>query len=178
MTLTWRFLADLAERTVKTFAQAYLGYWIAAGPDYDHLLTLNGLKVALAAAAMAVLTSIASKPVGNPDSASLLPPSAQPPAPKPVDETLEPAEAAPTPVVKAPELSEDQLRTLADLVRQVQPFAPAPPPAPEPPVYQPVVEAPKAPAFPVGMPPPSPGTPVHAVFGPVGGRNPDSEGNT
>lgn len=86
MSLTWRFVADLAERVVWTFLQAYFGFWLATGAGWDTLFTLDGLKVALTAAALVVATTVVRKPIGNPDSASVLPPEAQPPAPQPPEE--------------------------------------------------------------------------------------------
>lgn len=192
MTLTRRFFADLLERTLKTFVQAYAGYWIAAGPDYDHLLTMNGLKVAVAAGALAVATNVVGKPIGNPDSGSILPPSLQPPAPKPVDTSLEPEEAAPVPVEPAPTRVDDPDRMvlsrvdLEHLARLITPLVgPAPPPPATTHTEVDAADVDPKPARltvpaaePLRLPPPDPDTPLNPFLGPIGGRDPHSEGNT
>lgn len=122
MNLTWRYLADLVERTVRTFVQAYLGYWVTlGGAAYDTLFTINNLKVAVAAAAMSVATALLSKGVGNPTSASVLPPAAQPPAP------LAP-ESVPAPTVGWAD--DKQVAELVELLKRVEPVAAPPPPPP------------------------------------------------
>lgn len=78
--MTKHFLADLAERTVWTFVQAYAAFWLAAGADWDHLASLDGLKVAVVAAALVVASAVVRKPIGSPDTASVLP-AQQEPAP-------------------------------------------------------------------------------------------------
>lgn len=154
MNLSLRYLADLAERTVRTFVQAYLGYWMTlGGAEYDTLFTINNLKVAVAASAVAVATALVGKGVGNPTSASVLPPPAQPPAPLPP----EPGQTA-----------EEQLAALLELARKIQPVAA---PAPAPPPWGPPSQSDRPP----GLLFPPPAAPPHSQQ--VGGRDPHSEGN-
>lgn len=72
--LTRRFWKDATERSVKTFAQstlAALGVG-AATAQFQQVPWLVALSVGASAAAISVLTSLASERVGDPDSASLL----------------------------------------------------------------------------------------------------------
>lgn len=138
MNPTLRFLADTAERAVKTFVQAFVGYWLMFNDaQADTAFTWNNLKAALTIAALSVLTSLASKFRGNPDSASVLPPEAQPPAPQPADPTLKPEDAAPEPV-RVGLTGDEQL--LEQLRRLVVPIAA--PPVPAPPLAPPPVRTP------------------------------------
>ena len=102
-----RYLADLGERAIKTFLQAYLAAWVAYGTDYDHLFTERNLKIAVAATVFSVLTSLVSKGVSNPASASVLPSNLQPPAPIPDD----PDPTAPD-VVPGPEETDESVKLL------------------------------------------------------------------
>lgn len=73
----------MAERAVRTFAQAFLASWVVLGngPTWDALITWENLKVAAAATVFAVLTALVTKGVGDPSSASVLTP---PPSPAPM----------------------------------------------------------------------------------------------
>jgi hypothetical protein len=63
--------SDAAERAVKTFAQAVLATGlITEGVDLDAVLTSEPWSVGIAAAIISVLTSLASKRTGAPDTAS------------------------------------------------------------------------------------------------------------
>ena len=149
-----RFLADLAERALKTFVQAFVGFWLAfQDVEPDTFLTWENLRAALVVSAMSVLTSLASKPFNNHDSASVLPPEAQPVAPQPPD-------APDVPLVDPGQTAEEQMASLLALARQIQPVAAQPPPVTS-------TLAPPARA-PLGLLDPNL----------VGGRDPLSEGNT
>ena len=72
---TVKFLTDLAERALKTFAQTFLGVWVVvpgADPFDGGLLRTAG--AAGLAAAMSAVFSVVSSRVGDADSAALLPP--------------------------------------------------------------------------------------------------------
>lgn len=68
-----RWLADTAERTVRTAAQAALPALAVTG------WTLDTLWLSLGAAGVCVVTCLAALGVGAPDSASLLPENVDPP---------------------------------------------------------------------------------------------------
>jgi hypothetical protein len=128
MSSTRRYWADLGERAGKSFVQGFLALWFlnpAKPVEFDTLFSLSNLKAGVAMAAMSIGTSILGKSFGNPNSASVLPPEAQPVAPAPV--VVNP----PTNRFGVPDA--DQLPTV--------PF------------------------------------PVHPFIGPVGGREPGTEGN-
>jgi hypothetical protein len=60
-----KFLAAVAERAIKTFAQTFLA---VTGADVAGIFTIavvDNLKVSLAAAILSVLSSIASSKVGD-----------------------------------------------------------------------------------------------------------------
>lgn len=81
MTPTWRFLADLGERAGRSFIQGFLGLWLAnpAKPiDFDTLFTVANLKAGVVMAVLAVGMALLGKPIGSPDTGSVLPPPAQP----------------------------------------------------------------------------------------------------
>jgi hypothetical protein len=103
LNLTKRYFADLVERVVRTFVQAFGGYWYLKGADWDNLFTLNGLKVGGAAAVLSLLMGLGFKVVGNPNSPSALPPEMQPPAPIPAD----PDPEAPVVVASSAEATPD-----------------------------------------------------------------------
>ena len=156
MNQSLRYFADLVERTVRTFIQAYLGAWLAlGGADYDTLFTVHNLQVAVAAAALAVATALLAKGVNNPVSASVLPPQAQPPAPEPAATTT------------LPELTMDsgearrQLDELLERLNRIPATRVDPPPPP------------------TGFPPPRPEDRAPSGLDPnlVGGRDPNSDGN-
>lgn len=68
------FWRDSAERAVKTAAQALLSLWLVGDVAFD-LLTVDwgsALGVAAGAAVISLLTSIASGPVGDRGTASLV----------------------------------------------------------------------------------------------------------
>jgi hypothetical protein len=84
MTASWSYLRDLVERTVRTFVQAYLGYWMTiGGAEWDTLFTLHNVEVAGAAAAWAVAIAVGAKGYGNPTTASVLKPPPGAPLPEP-----------------------------------------------------------------------------------------------
>lgn len=63
-----KFLRDLAERAVATFAQAYVAAAVVLpGEFFDS----ESLKVAVGAAILSVFKAVAASKVGNEDSASL-----------------------------------------------------------------------------------------------------------
>ena len=67
-----KFLEDLAERAVKTFAQTFIAL---VGADVSGMFTIavvDNLKVSIGAAILSALSSIASSKVGDPESPSLL----------------------------------------------------------------------------------------------------------
>lgn len=86
MNLTKRYLADLGERLILAFLGAYAAAWQLVGvSDYQHLFTLHNLQSGLVGAAVVFFAGVVGKNIGNPVSASVLPPSLQPPAPIPAD---------------------------------------------------------------------------------------------
>lgn len=75
-----RWALDTAERSLKTFAQAYFAVWIAVGgAAFDTLFTRDNLEAGVVGLALAVATAVGAKQVGAPDSASLLPADTDPP---------------------------------------------------------------------------------------------------
>lgn len=69
---TRAFWADVAERAVKTAAQCLLALWAGDGVSLLHLDWPTSLGLAGTAAALSVLTSIASAGIGDPGTASLV----------------------------------------------------------------------------------------------------------
>lgn len=69
---TRHFLAQLAERAVKTFAQALAAALIADGTDVLNTAWSDRLSVAGMAALLSVLTSIASGYVGSSNTPSAI----------------------------------------------------------------------------------------------------------
>lgn len=66
-----QFWKDLAERAVKTFAQALVAVLaVSIGSPVWHIDWLAALGIALTATLLSVLTSLASTATGDPDSAS------------------------------------------------------------------------------------------------------------
>jgi hypothetical protein len=65
-----KFLEDLAERAIKTFAQTFLALVGSDMAGIFTIATVDTLKVSLGAAVLSVLSSIASTQVGDSDSAS------------------------------------------------------------------------------------------------------------
>lgn len=64
-------LADIAERALKTWAQAVLAYFLVGDTlDVFHADWGGALGVSLGAALISVLTSLASLPMGQPGTAS------------------------------------------------------------------------------------------------------------
>lgn len=63
-----RFYADLAERTIWTFVQAFAAEWLVSS-TFDR----RSLMVGLAAGAIAVVKGLAATQVGSPFSASTAP---------------------------------------------------------------------------------------------------------
>ena len=67
------FTKDVAERTVRTFLQGYLGSWLATGADFDTLVSGAPLKVGFVSAALSISMSLGLKNVGSKkDSPSVL----------------------------------------------------------------------------------------------------------
>ena len=67
------FIKDTAERAAKTFLQAYLAAWIAAGSSFDALVDSNNLKIGVVAVAASIAMNMGLKNVGsNKDSGSVL----------------------------------------------------------------------------------------------------------
>lgn len=67
------FVKQTVERALKTVAQTLLALWAAAGPlDVFNINWETSLGVALGAGLISVLTSIASRSVGAPDSPSVV----------------------------------------------------------------------------------------------------------
>ena len=66
------FIKDLIERAVKTFAQVMLGYIGVEGVGSGDVNWAKALSVAGLATLASILTSIASRSVGNNNSASLI----------------------------------------------------------------------------------------------------------
>ena len=67
------FWLDVTERAAKTAAQCLLALWAGDGVDLLHLDWPTSLGLAGTAAALSVLTSIASAGIGDPGTASLVP---------------------------------------------------------------------------------------------------------
>jgi hypothetical protein len=65
-----KFLEDLAERAIKTFAQTFLALVGSDMAGIFTIATVDTLKVSLGAAVLSVLSSIASTQVGDSTSAS------------------------------------------------------------------------------------------------------------
>jgi hypothetical protein len=70
---TYQFWQLAIERAVKTFAQSLLAIFSATGVGLLTVPWTASLSTAGIAAVLSVLTSIASTPVGEPNSPSLLP---------------------------------------------------------------------------------------------------------
>ena len=66
-----KFLNDIAERAIKTFAQTFLALVGSDMAGIFTIATVDTLKVSLGAALLSVLSSIASTQVGDSNSASL-----------------------------------------------------------------------------------------------------------
>ena len=77
---TYRFWQLASERAVKTFAQSLLAIFSATGVGLLTVPWMAALSTAGMAAVLSVLTSMASAPVGEPDTPSLLPPRLDVPA--------------------------------------------------------------------------------------------------
>lgn len=75
MFITEEYISDVAERGFKTFAQFYFGSWIylsGKAVEYDTLFTWVNVKAGVVGLALSLATSIGSKPITSPDSASLV----------------------------------------------------------------------------------------------------------
>jgi hypothetical protein len=66
-----KFIEDLAERAIKTFAQTFLALVGSDMAGIFTIATVDTLKVSIGAALLSVLSSIASTQVGDPKSASI-----------------------------------------------------------------------------------------------------------
>lgn len=146
MTLNKRFLADLGERAGRSFLQGFFGLWLANPTEpieFDTLFTMANLKAGVVMAALSIGMALASKPVNNKDSASLLPPEAQPPAPQPPEINFhaplggdrQEVIAAVQQVLRAQPPGAGGLTAEQQLAEQLarisQPIAAPPPPAPD-----------------------------------------------
>ncbi|QNQ90707.1 holin [Corynebacterium poyangense] len=69
---TKQFGIDLAERAIKTFAQALIAT-IAVGTPIFAIDWQSGIGVAATAAVLSILTSIGSAGIGDRDTAAMLP---------------------------------------------------------------------------------------------------------
>jgi hypothetical protein len=78
---TYRFWQLATERAVKTFAQSLLAILSVAGVGFITAPWTTALSTAAMAAVLSVLTSMASAPMGEPDSPSLLPAASTSPSP-------------------------------------------------------------------------------------------------
>jgi len=75
--MTKRYLRDLAERVLSTYAQAFIGLLLASGFGVDGVLDLSSLrKAAIAAipAALSLAKGLLARTVGDEESASLAKP--------------------------------------------------------------------------------------------------------
>jgi hypothetical protein len=72
--MTVQFWKATAERALKTVVQTLLGVWLAGDVVFNvfQVDLLSGLKVALSAGVLSLLTSVASAPFGEPDSPSVV----------------------------------------------------------------------------------------------------------
>jgi hypothetical protein len=68
-----KFVLDLVERTVATYAAAFLGLLLADGFDLTSVGALRAAAVAAVPAALTVLKGAISTFVGDPTTAGLLP---------------------------------------------------------------------------------------------------------
>ena len=66
-----KFIEDIAERAIKTFAQTFLALVGSDMAGIFTIATVDTLKVSLGAALLSVLSSIASTQVGDSKSASI-----------------------------------------------------------------------------------------------------------
>ncbi|MBO1414256.1 holin [Streptomyces sp. FH025] len=67
-----KFTIDLAERTVATYAAAFLGLLLANGFDLTSITALKAAAVAALPAALTVVKGAVATFVGDPKSAALL----------------------------------------------------------------------------------------------------------
>ncbi|MFG2913366.1 holin [Kitasatospora sp. NPDC048298] len=72
-----KFILDLVERTVATYAVAFLGLLLADQFDLTSIGSLKAAAVAALPAALTVLKSAVGTLVGDPTTAALLPRSRQ-----------------------------------------------------------------------------------------------------
>ncbi|WP_380282122.1 holin [Kitasatospora purpeofusca] len=68
----WKFIIDLTERTVATYATAFLGLLLADTFDLTSIGALKAAAVAALPAALSVLKGAAASRIGDPHSAALL----------------------------------------------------------------------------------------------------------
>lgn len=68
------FIRDLAERTVVTFLEAWIGAWLLlANHDLDNLFDGKLIGAAATAAGLALIKGLGARQIGQPESASLVP---------------------------------------------------------------------------------------------------------
>jgi hypothetical protein len=75
-----RFTVDLLERLIATYAETYVGLWVASGLGAAYITDMSSWDKALVAflpTAVALIKGLVAKGIGSPDSAALLPASEQ-----------------------------------------------------------------------------------------------------
>lgn len=93
---TKRWLLDTAERSLRTFSQAYFAAWVAFGSmEYETLFTVDNLKAGVVGLAASIAMSLGAKNVGADDSASLLAADVDPPQDPPAKKKAAAKKAAP-----------------------------------------------------------------------------------
>jgi hypothetical protein len=75
-----RFLLDVVERTVATYATTFLGLLLASGFDLTSLGALKAAAIAAIPAALTVIKGVLAGFVGDPTSAAMLPAAASSPS--------------------------------------------------------------------------------------------------
>lgn len=68
-----RFLLDVVERTLATYAVTFLGLLLASGFDLTSLGALKSAAVAAIPAALTVIKGVLATFIGDPTSAAVLP---------------------------------------------------------------------------------------------------------
>jgi hypothetical protein len=69
--LTRALARDIAERTIATYVQVFLGLLIASGANVIDVATIQAAAIAAIPAGLAVLKGAAASLVGDPDTAAL-----------------------------------------------------------------------------------------------------------
>jgi hypothetical protein len=68
-----RFLTDLVERVIATYATAFLGLLLANGFDLTDLGAVKAAAIASIPAALSIIKGVLARFVGDPGTAALLP---------------------------------------------------------------------------------------------------------